>query len=170
MNSTEITHQASLLNSFLLLKPTWSYQALFSTSSSTANPSFHSAWSACSSGASAAVAECLLMGWERRSQDTKAKGKRARARQRLQSEQWQLSQEGRAGGCCSHRMSLGAGPPGFPWDAKNKCPACGTVGPAPPVQGLRDSPLICPEWLAETHQRQQKSIKSLLTHSLSEPS
>lgn len=67
-------------------------------------------------------------------------------------------------------MELGAGPPGFLQDAQNKCPVCETAGPSPPEQELRDSPSIQPEWLAETHRRQQKSIKSLLTHSLSEPS
>lgn len=41
--------------------------------------------------------------WERRSQDTTAKGKISKARQWLQINQWQQSHEGRAGECLSHK-------------------------------------------------------------------
>lgn len=65
---------------------------------------------------------CLAV-WERRLQDTTAKGKRGKARQWLQIKQWQQSHEGRAGECLSHKnvpteaTDLGAGPPGSPWVA-----------------------------------------------------
>lgn len=76
------------------------------------------------------------------------KEKRGKAKQWLQIKQWQQSHEGRAGECLSHEecpktgYRSGGWSSRIPWDAQNKCPVCGTVGPTPPMQRLRDSPSI----------------------------